>query len=192
MKKLITVTKGYTLIELLAVISILLVVSGVIVGILYSTLRGSNKTKITAEMTQNGSYALSVISSNVQNSRSVVAIGDEIIPDDIEDCVVKVESTESITLRKTDDSRTTFACLEVDGEDDVYALMQDGVPIIDTSKIQVKAGSCSFTCDQSAGDLYAYPIIGISFILQDKNAIASESRGESLFETSVSLNNYLP
>ena len=37
---------GYTVVELLAVVAILMIVSGIVIGILYSTLRGSAKTKI--------------------------------------------------------------------------------------------------------------------------------------------------
>lgn len=190
--------RGYTIIELLAVISILVVISGVIVAILYSTLRGSNKTKISGEISQNGGYVLSVVTNEIHDSRSVDQLGDSQIPGDIKDCATvsptpPPSSSESITLRRIDGSRTTFSCedVAVAGET-VHSIAQDGVPLINTALVAVEPGSCKFTCDQSVGDLYAFPIIGVTFRLVDKNSGLPEFSASQLFETSVSLNNYLP
>lgn len=185
---------GYTVVELLAVISILVVTSGIIISILYSTLRTSSKTKITTEVSQSGSYVLSVITNEVRSSRNVSMIDE--VP--IQDCVAASPSPppsgQSITFKKIEGSQKTFACEEIlDSNDEtVYTLTEDGVSLINTSVVQLEPNSCSFTCDQAAGDLYAYPIIRVSFRLKDKSSSGPESQGSALFQTSVSLNNYLP
>lgn len=204
--KIVNKQEGYTIIELLAVISILVVMSGIIVSILYSTLRGSSKTKITSEVTQNGSYVLSVVNKTINDSRSVTMIGalnvgDVINTNDVQDCKNKLTSTNSITLKRLDGTKTRFACgnVGVDGSN-IYAITintdPSGVgaerPLINANSVAVEENSCSFTCDQSSGDLYAYPIVGVKFKLKDKGATVAESQGSQVFQTSVSLNNYLP
>ena len=198
--------KGYTIVELLAVIAILVVISGIIVAILYSTLRGSNKTKITSEVTQNGSYVLSVFNKTLNDSRSVTMIGalnvgDIINTNDVQDCKTKPTSNTSITLKRLDGKLTRFACenIDVDGTPvSAITINNDplteivGKPLINTRAVQVEPNSCSFSCDQSSGDLYAYPIVGVSFKIKDKNSVVAESQSSQVFQTSVSLNNYLP
>src|SRR3989344_8884037 len=98
-------SKGYTIIELLVVISILVILSGIISGILYSTLRGSSKTKITTEVAQNGNYAIGVISNILVSSRGVAKVNGA----DITDCTTPKKGP-SITVKNIDGDETTFAC----------------------------------------------------------------------------------
>ena len=69
MKKIINLKqnkKGFTLIELLASIAVIVVIGSVIAGIIKSSLRGSNKTNTIEAIRQNGNYALSQISKNIE------------------------------------------------------------------------------------------------------------------------------
>lgn len=174
--------KGYTIVELLAVMSILIVISGVITGILYSTLRGSNRVKITTEVTQNGTYALGYMTRAINDSRNVLSIGGTPITDCTAD---PIPSGKSIVLKRLDGATTEFECSGTD-------LMVDDTSLINTDQIQSELISCTFSCSQKTDDLYAVPIINIEFELGDRDATLPEARASSVFRTSVLLKNYRP
>lgn len=173
-------TKGYTIIELLAVISILVILSGIISGILYSTLRGSNKTRINSEVTQNGNYAISVLTNIISSSRSVTKISGV----NIQDCTASPSGT-SISLTNIDGDEYAIAC---NGNN----ISSGSASLINTNQVQVRPDSCHFYCNQKAADPYAIPIIGVEFIIEDKSAQLFENKSYSLFKTSVSMRNYSP
>ena len=173
-------SRGYTIIELLAVISILIIISGVITGILYSTLRGSNKVKITTELSQNGTYALSLINSAINDSRNITQVAGQ----DINDCTAAPSGT-SLTLKRLDGGTTLLSCSN-------GTISSNSAALINTDQVKVVDNSCLFSCSQQASDPYAFPIITVKFALSDKNAVGSESQGSATFQTSASLNNYSP
>ena len=175
-------TKGYTIAELLAVMSILIVISGVITGILYSTLRGSNRVKITTEVTQNGTYALGFMTRAINDSRNIVSIGGT----PIADCTADPNpSGKSIVIKRIDGATTEFECSGAE-------LTVDNVSLINTDQIQSDLASCTFSCTQTTDDLYSVPIINIEFKLEDRDATLPEARSSSTFKTSVLLKNYRP
>lgn len=171
---------GYTVIELLAVVSILIIVSGIVIEILYSTLRGSAKTKITTDISQNGNYAISVISDIIVDSVDITKINGADIPD----CTASPQGL-SITLKRLSGNFTTLAC-------DNNTIASDGASLINTNLAEVVDGTCSFYCSQLSNDSYAIPIVRVTFKLQDKGTGLSETKASSTFETSVSLRNYAP
>lgn len=172
---------GYTIVELLAVVSILVILMGIISGILYSTLRGSNKTTITTEITQSGSYALSIISGMIIDSTSVTNVGGE----DIIDCTAS-PSGSTITLRRTSGGINTLSCAN-------NTISSDSASLINMDKVQLdENGICSFSCSQKAGDPYSMPIISVVFDLKEKNTGFVETTGKATFNTSVSLRNFSP
>lgn len=173
---------GYTVIELLGVVAILVIVSSIIFGILYSTLRGTSKTNINTVVSQNGSYALSVISNIIIDSRNITQINGA----DISDCTASPSGT-SITLLRLDDSLTTLAC-----EGDPYTITSDSSSLIDTNEVQVMASNCSFTCSQETGDQYGIPRVDVKLTVEDKNTGLFETKASSAFQTSVSLRTYAP
>ena len=172
--------KGYTLIELLAVISILVILTGIISGIIYSTLRGGSKTRITTEVTQNGTYAIGVISNILAPSRGVTKVGGV----EINDCTT-VQTGSSITVKSIDGGETTFACSGTN-------ISSNSVSLINTNQVQIQPGSCSFSCQQKSTDAYSIPVVSVKFTIEDKNAALFENKSSSLFKTSVSLRNYSP
>jgi type II secretory pathway pseudopilin PulG len=171
---------GYTIVELLAVIAILVIISGVISGILYSTLRGSNKTKITTNVTQNGNYAISVISAAIINSRSITQIDGS----DITDCTTS-PSGSSITLTGASGGTTVFSCQSGD-------ITSNGNSLIDTTVVQVADSSCSFYCSQEPTNPYSIPLVGVAFTIEDKSSEFAESQGSAAFDSATSLRNYSP
>ncbi len=175
-----THSRGYTIVELLAVVSILVIISGIITGILYSSLRGSSKTKITTEVAQNGNYVLSVFSSVVLDSVNATQIGGV----DINDCTASPSGT-SITLKTLDANFTTLSCAN-------GTISSGSASLINENQVKIKENSCFFYCSQKSDDAYAIPIIGIKFTLEDKSTGLFETRASSTFETSVSFRNYSP
>ncbi|KKQ96890.1 MAG: hypothetical protein A3C27_00505 [Candidatus Levybacteria bacterium RIFCSPHIGHO2_02_FULL_39_36] len=171
---------GYTVVELLAVVAILMIVSGIVIGILYSTLRGSAKTKITTDISQNGNYAISVISDIIVDSTNITKIGGS----DIADCTSSPEGS-SITFKRLNGNFTNLAC-------ENQTITSDSASLINTNLAELVDGTCSFYCSQLSNDPYAIPIVRVKFKLQDKGTGLSETKASSTFETSVSLRNYSP
>src|SRR3989344_2988017 len=118
--------KGYTIIELLAVISILVILTGIISGILYSTLRGSSKTRISTEVTQNGDYAISVLTNMIAPSTSVTKIGGV----DIQDCRTNPSGT-SISLKNIDGDEYIISCI---GNN----ISSGSASLINTNQVQIR------------------------------------------------------
>ena len=179
--------KGYTLVELIVVTGIIVVIAGLIAGILYSSLRGGNKSKVTNDVSQNGNYALSVISGTILDARAVTKIGGLAISD----CTQTPKGT-SIELQQQDGSLISFLC---DNQTNSIASTsgQTTTYLIDNNSVKVNSQTCSFTCKQTNNDPYASPIIDIIFtVSQQKTASAFENAGTATFNTSVTMRNYNP
>lgn len=151
-----TFRKGYTIIELLAVAGILVVLSGIILGIIYSTLSGSNKTRLITQISQNGRYSVAVLEGIISDSRNITQIDGA----DIDDCTLNPSSTNSITLARIDGGITTLSCELID---DVYTIASNGASLIDTKNVVVEDASCAFSCFQVVSDPYSIPIVNISY-----------------------------
>jgi len=183
---------GYTLVELLAASSIIVIVSGLIVGILYSTLRGSNKTKVTNDVAQNGNFALSIISNVALNAEDVTRIGTIAIAD----CTIP-QTGNSIEFQKADGEQVTYSCDS--GTESLIS--SDGTTttnLIDNNAVKVKIDAlnpnvCSFTCSQNNANPYSQPVINVKFTILQRNTTAVfESAASSSFDTSITMRNYNP
>ena len=64
---------GFTLVELLIVVGLVLIIGTVGTSIITSVLRSYNKAQITNEIEQNGNYVLSLMENQIRNARSVSA-----------------------------------------------------------------------------------------------------------------------
>lgn len=185
--------RGYTIIELLAVVTILVIISSIVSGIIYSTLRGSKKTKIITEVAQNGQYAVSVISNTISDSRNVTRINGT----EIENCISNPNSDSvlpntpsdkpSITLQRLNGGLTRIACINVNS---VPTVASNGVTLVNIAN--VTAISCKFSCSQIADDPYSIPIVSVSFTIKDKDSALPENQSSSIFNFSSSLRVYSP
>lgn len=63
--------KGYTLVEILLVVTIFSLIAGILSVILSTAMRSSTKAEATKEIRQNGEYALTVVEGLVLNARSL-------------------------------------------------------------------------------------------------------------------------
>jgi len=181
--------RGYTLAELLAVTAIIVVVSGLIVGILYSTLRGGNKTKVTNDVAQNGNYALSVISHTALSAQSVMALDG--VP--VSDCTTTPQAVKSIQFELPQGAPITFSCSQI--EESIASVSGEMSPIylIDNRSVRVDPNTCSFSCTQADNNPYSKPVIKISFVVSQRASSALvEGAASSTFSTSVAMRNYSP
>ncbi len=63
--------KGFTLVEILVVVSIILISVGVAGDLIVSVTRSYNKTRILNEIEQNGNYVIAKITNDLKNATSV-------------------------------------------------------------------------------------------------------------------------
>ena len=163
--------------------------SGLIVGILYSTLRGGNKTKVTNDVSQNGNYALSIISNTARLAESVTKVGGV----DVSDCTDPLQSTEktSIEFKQADDSLISFSC---DAQTQSIASTSGTVTtyLIDNNTVKVDPASCTFSCLQNDANPYSQPIISVSFTVSQRANATNENTANSPFNTSVTMRNFSP
>lgn len=65
---------GFTLVEVLVVISIVGVIGLVLTQVFFRTIQGNNKAQISSNIKQNGQSALDIMDKTIRNSEKVVAV----------------------------------------------------------------------------------------------------------------------
>lgn len=187
MKIIYNSIKGYTLVELLAVTSIIVIVFGLIVGVLWSTLRGGNKVNITNDVSQSANYALSVISNTAINAENVTEVGGN----SISDCTAG-PSGNSIEFQEANGNRVRFIC---DAIAESIASTSGTITtyLINNDLVKVDPASCSFTCVQPNANPYSQPIITVSFSVSQRSQSATfENAASSSTSASITMRNYNP
>ncbi len=71
MKKLVKNFSGFTLVELLVTVGLVLIIGTIGTSVIASILRSYNKAHIINEIEQNGNYVLSLMESQIRNAASV-------------------------------------------------------------------------------------------------------------------------
>src|SRR6185437_15252578 len=133
---------GFTLVEMLAVMVVFIVIGTLIIAIMVTTFRTSNKTDVLTLVKQNGNYAITQMAKTIRDARSLVSP----YP-----CYPPAQST-SISVITPDNNAITYSCVN-------NTIASNGASLLDTTAVSV--ASCSFTCSQqSQTDL---PFIDISF-----------------------------
>lgn len=169
--------KGFTLIELLVVMGVFAAVSAVVGGILFSTLRGSQKTTTLDEVRQNGNYVMSFMSKQIRSARNI---------DVPSNCWLTPTPTPGEQLKFTPQTETTQTTLKCD--DAQKTITSNNTSLLDTTKVSLVTGSCSFTCTQTSNS--QPPTIKIKFRLsQSGTSTFTESTASVDFETSITLRN---
>jgi len=190
--------KGFTLVELLASIIVLIAVGSVISGIIASILRGSNKTNTIENIRQSGNYVLSQMSKDIEyalpfdgKNTGLSNIASPTLYDT--NCAASLNPTPTpitqysyITIESANNVITKYNCSGSTSSDSV--LKKDGVSLIDLTSISLQ--SCSLQCVQSKPT--DIPIIKISFKIGpiNQNKLVENSTPPILFETSVTVKNY--
>lgn len=206
-KRIFNFQLGYTLIELLAVITIVVVVGVIITGILISSLRGGNKSNVLDNVRQNGNSTITQMSKMIIYAQSFNGMSDGTVDSNgnrvyITNCTQIISPSPSpsspptptpkeyhyIKITSFDGGTTVFGC---NGLNDIppNTIASNGASMIDTTlETGVKVSSCSFTCSQ---DGYGFPpTIGINFTLsQNTTSSFAEKKAIIPFQTSVTIRN---
>ena len=160
--------KGFTLIELLASLFVIVTVGFIVVAILVSSLRGVNKTNTISTARQNGTYLISQMSKMLRFAKSVDELTDasgSVSPPT--ECITNIPlptpqqslaSYSSITFTSIDGGQTTLSC-----DSSTSTISSNSASLLDTSVVQIPAGTCYFTCNQSTSSDAL--IVGIHFNL---------------------------
>jgi len=185
---------GFTLVELLASVIVLVAISSIIMGIITSSLRGSNKTNTISTIRQNGDYALNQISKDIENSQPFDGQSTGLSTDSgntymsscfVDSSVSPAPTPSVITLISVQpgDSIVKYVCSNSELSEIVNGTK---ISLIDPT---VSLQSCSFSCTQNR--ITDVPIIKISFTLSSANqSKLVENNGSIVFENSVTLRNY--
>lgn len=196
-------SEGFTLVELLASIIVLVAVGSIITGIISSSLRGANKTNTIENIRQNGNYALAQMSKDIEyaqsfdeNSTGINSYTDPSGKKYYISCFSPSPSPPpslaitDITVKSASNIVTKYECNSSD-----KTLTAEGISPVKTkmSLIDVNSVSlnnCSFNCIQVKPT--DNPVIKIKFELRPKipSGLMENSNPPITFETSVTMRNY--
>lgn len=155
--------QGFTLVEMLVVVGLMILVGGMAVGLFFQTLKGASKTEILKEVKQNGDYALGVMERMIRNAQ------------EIQTC-----SAAAIKIKNPDGNTTEFS------------LSGSGNQIASNSgKLtgsNVAASGLSFICNSTVTP----PVVEISFTISQTGSPTrpEEEKAQVSFKTTVSLRTY--
>ena len=167
------VTRGFTLVELLVVITIFVTVGSVVISLLVISLRGSNKSESTTVVKQNGSFALSQMVKNIRYARDIATPAS---------CIPSATSSTLTIVTYPYNTQITYQCPIGASQ----AISSNSASLIDINAVQVTA--CQFTCVQASAS--EPPRVTIQFTLTSRGANAlTESQSTIPFQSSVILRN---
>ncbi|AKM83455.1 hypothetical protein A2422_01110 [Candidatus Woesebacteria bacterium RIFOXYC1_FULL_31_51] len=157
--------KGFSLIEILIVISIFSVVGILSTRAILLTMRGAKKSDSQVRVRENVNYALSVIERQIRSSESVT-------------CTASTTILNYVSLEGTS---ATFSCVTA-GTDKYIA---SGSARLTSGDIVIT--SCSFDCTQV--DQNKPPIVKVSIVAEDATTTSIE-KGSVTAETEIVTRNY--
>lgn len=182
--------RGFTLVELLASIIVLVAVGSVIAGIITSSLRGTNKTTTIETIRQNGNYTLNQISKNIEYAQVFNGLSNDDI-NYVTSCPFSTAPTPAPTITPYNYIKVT----PLNGNSITYhcgssppRITANEDHLMDINVVSLI--SCSFSCIQTGST--DVPIIRIGFTLGPKNSnnLVENSTPDVVFETSVTVRNY--
>ena len=159
---------GFTLVEILIVISIFAVIGLLSTRSVFLTLRGAKKSDSLVRVRENVNYSLSVIERQLRNAESVTTCG---------------VSTGTLSYVSLEGTSTTFTCVAPSGNATGY--IASGSGRLTSNEISVT--SCSFTCSQT--DINNPPVVKIVVEAEDSESISVE-KGSVSAQTEIVLRNY--
>ncbi|CAN5179702.1 hypothetical protein BH09PAT1_BH09PAT1_7740 [soil metagenome] len=176
LRKITSLHKGFTLVELLVVLAITGVAGTVLFASLSSTFRGTNKSDSIATLQQNGNFVMAQMSrmvrfaSDLQSPNTCyTGSGSPLAP------------VTSISILNSDNLPTTFAFDTSSG-----TIASNGANLLNSNAVIGTA--CSFTCSQTSP--YQSPTMSISFTLNKKNTNSLvENNSPITFPSSVNMVN---
>lgn len=183
--------QGFTLVELLAVMAVIVIIGSIMGGILISSLRGATKAEEIVNTRQNGDYVLSQMAKTIRFA--TFASMTTTASTTVSSCVVPSVGGgtptptpapyTAITINMPEDEQITYSCTATN-------IASNSASLLDESAVTLS--NCSFTCNQL--NEKDPPTIGISFSLSQKNSNVNffEKSASGTFQTSVTMRNTQP
>lgn len=171
-------SQGFTLIEMLVSIAIIITTTTVVVAILASSFNGITKSTISEDVRQNGNSALSRMTRTIQFAQSFQGVSAN-GTDYITNCSLSGGDAYSHIRVKTNSQTLTMSCSDED-------IMMGTSSLIDKTRVSVVEGSCAITCLQESE--IVPPVLGISFALFNVGT-TDQKKTEIYFSTSVKMRN---
>ena len=176
--------RGYTLIELLAVMIVMVTVGLIVATILVSALRGNNKTNVISDIRQNGNYAIVQIGRMIEFAQRFAGVstnGVSYTTNCVGQSGVQYKYVKIIAF---DNGETVLSC---NFSSNPPTIASGSASLIDTNRVSLSS-DCHFTCSQNT--FSEAPVVGVSFTLSQKNVSGFfENRASIPFETSVIMRN---
>lgn len=192
---------GFTLVEFLTVTVVISSIGLVIVGILSSALRGTNKTNIVNTVRQSGNQAIIQMKRTIEYARSfdgvsVDGTASSYTTNCVEPSVIAPSPTPSpvkykyLKITAFDGGKITYSCTSA-SDPIPLTIASNSASLIDKTSVKlVPPNVCWFTCQQER--ITSNPIIGIKFQLMQSGASALVETTASIpFETSVAFRNLI-
>jgi prepilin-type N-terminal cleavage/methylation domain-containing protein len=159
--------QGFSLLEILVVITVFSILAIMTTQAVLMTLKGSKKSESLTKVRGNVDYSLAIIERNIRNA------------DSIDEC--PNPDTSIISYQDEDGLTTSFSCAE---EDDIgYIASASGR----LTSSEVNVTSCSFVCEEAVGE--TNPAITVSISAQDAVLSVLEG-GEITISTKIFLRTY--
>ncbi len=205
MKKIFNENRGYTLVELLVAMILLITVGSIMAAIIVISLRGSNRSTNVNDIRQEGNFALSQMTKMITYAQSFEGISDGTTDQNgnlvyTKNCTLNPATTKYkyFKISSFDQGKTTFVC-NYDPTGNLIAsygasLAKWPISVSDnTSFVQYfneakyTVSACSFTCIQENSSVT--PTIGISFTVQKPDTTIVENKVSLDFDTTVGFRN---
>lgn len=174
---------GYTLIELLAVMVVMITVGIIVASILISSLQGTSKTNVIEEIRNNGNFTLLQMGRMISFAQNFSGVSTDNVIYTTNCTAIPSPQYNYIKIRSFDDKETIFSCNPLA---DPPTIASNGASFLNTDTVTLD--SCHFTCSQI--NLSESPVIGINFVLSQKSSTGFfEQKATLPFETSVTVRN---
>ena len=193
------VNSGFSLVELLISMFLILSISSVVMTIFVAGLRGTNRASAEADVRQNGNLAMTQMSRTIRNAKNFNGVSVDGTTNFTTSCYVGSSNPtptpqpyKAVQVDSFDGGTTTLKCPDV-GETvitSISATLAAPASLTDSSRVIVEPGSCYFSCQQESPT--DPPVVGIHFTVESLRG--SGSIGQSvnqMFETTVVPRNYL-
>lgn len=175
---------GFTLIEILVGISIIITASTIVIAILVSSFRTSSKTTASDIVRQNGNNAITQLSKMIQFSDGFRGVSVD-STEYIESCVASGSQPYYYLKILIGNEEKIISCNNSKG------ILINGEYLFDQKRVSLVSGSCKFSCSQK--NLKETPVIGIDFSLMsslsDSSSTLPEKNTVINFKTSVKMRN---
>ena len=155
---------------MLVVLSIVSLISVFGLNFFVTTLKGSAKSTVTAEIKQNGNYALDVMSYYIRNASAITAC-----------------SSSSISVRQWDNSEVTFTLVNTDPNINSYIASNSSILTNTNQDNGVSVTDLTFVCSENTP-----PEVKINFTISQTAWAPNRKENQASvdFQTTVALRTY--